>query len=117
MLRKVETYLREIERAAEYLLHRTHGMTFEAYNEDETLRFAVERNFIIIGEAMTCLRRDYPEVSAVFSASPIIGFRNFIVHQYWSVDHEEVWSTLHTKVKPLQKLVREILGSMVDNSL
>ena len=112
MPRKPEAYLREIELATQYLSSRVHNLSFKAYNEDETLKFAVERNFIIIGEAMACLRRDYPGISAMFEASPIVGFRNFIVHQYWSVDHEEVWSTLNTKVEPLQELVRKTLKTL-----
>jgi uncharacterized protein with HEPN domain len=109
MPRSAETYLIEIQRASTYLLDRTKGMDFDTYNQDETLRFAVERNFIIIGEAAACLRRDHPQVSALLDAKRIIGFRNFVVHQYWSVDHKEVWSTLTTKVGPLLALVGNIL--------
>jgi uncharacterized protein with HEPN domain len=109
MPRSAETYLREIQRATTYLIDRTQGLDFDAYNQDETLRFAVERNFIIIGEAMACLRRDHSQVSASFESKPIVRFRNFIVHEYWSVDHKEVWSTLITKVSPLRDLINEML--------
>jgi len=117
MPRKPEAYLLEIASAASYLIKHTHAMSFETYSEDKTLRFAVERNFIIIGEAMACLRRDFPDVSARFEASPIISFRNFIVHEYWSVDHKEVWSTLKTKVEPLQNLVTGMLRSLGNTDL
>jgi uncharacterized protein with HEPN domain len=109
MPRSAETYLREIQRATTYLINRTQGLDFDAYSNDETLMFAVERNFIIIGEAMACLRRDHPQIIAGLESTPIVRFRNFIVHEYWSVDHKEVWSTLNTKVAPLQKLVIETL--------
>ncbi len=110
MLRSAETYLLEIQRAATYLINRTRGMDFDAYNEDETLKFAVERNFIIIGEAMACIRRDHTHVSAMFDASGIVGLRNFMVHEYWSVDHNEVWSTLTTDVSPLREMIDEMLA-------
>jgi uncharacterized protein with HEPN domain len=109
MPRSAETYLREIQRATTYLIGHTQGLDFAAYSKDETLMFAVERNFIIIGEAMACLRRDHPQVIANLESKPVVRFRNFIIHEYWSVDHREVWSTLNTKVAPLQKLVVETL--------
>jgi uncharacterized protein with HEPN domain len=58
---------------------------------------------------MACLRRDHPLVIASLESKPVVRFRNFIVHEYWSVDHKEVWSTLNTKMAPLQKLVTETL--------
>ena len=109
MPRSAETYLREIQRATTYLIERTQGLDFATYVQDETLMFAVERNFIIIGEAMACLRRDHPHIIASLESKPVVRFRNFIVHEYWSVDHKEVWSTLNTKVAPLQRLVTETL--------
>jgi len=57
-------YLLEVEEAAAYILRRTAGSTVEDYLNDEDLRFAIERNFILIGEAMVLLRRHFPDVSA-----------------------------------------------------
>jgi len=55
-----QLYLLEIQRATAYILRRTEGVTLPAYLSDEDLRFAIERNFILIGEAMVLLRRNYP---------------------------------------------------------
>ena len=117
MPRKPEAYLLEIASAANYLIKHTRTMSFETYSEDKTLGFAVKRTFIIIGQAMARLRRDFPDVSARFEASPIISFRNFIVHEYWSVDHKEVWSTLRIKVEPLQNLITGMLRSLGNTDL
>ncbi len=32
----------------------------------------------------------------------IVAFRNVIVHEYWAVDSEDVWSTVITKVPALK---------------
>ncbi len=113
MPRSAELYLLDMQKAADYLIRRTSSLTLEGYLQDEDLRYAVERNFILIGEAVVLLRRNHPAVSARLEGEAgIISFRNFIIHQYWSIDDQQVWSTLITKVSPLRdaidRLLREI---------
>lgn len=109
MPRSARAYLNEIRLAATYLLDRTSGMSYEEYNSDQTLKFAVERNFITIGEATSCLRRDHPQISSLPEAAKIVGFRNFIVHQYWAIDQRNLWSILSTEVQPLLEEVDLLL--------
>lgn len=117
MPRSAEMVLLDMQKAANYLLRRTHSLTLEDYLQGEDLRYAVERNFILIGEAVVLLRRNYPDVSARLNAEAgIISFRNFIVHQYWSVDNQQVWSTLITKILPLRDAIDRLLGQMKTES-
>lgn len=102
-----------ISKAANYIIRRTHALTLDDYLEDEDLRFAIERNFILIGEAVALLRRNHPDVcTKLEDKAGIIAFRNFIVHQYWSVDNEQVWSTLITKIPPLRSAVDSLLHNL-----
>ncbi len=81
------------------------------------MRFAVERNFILIGEAMVLLRRNYPEMSRrIEEEARVIGFRNLLVHQYWNVDHTEVWSIIVSKVAPLGDVVDRLLADLSPNA-
>ncbi len=113
MPRSAEMYLLDIQKAANYLIRRTAGLTLEDYLQDEDLRYAVERNFILIGEAVVLLRRNHPDVcERLDNESGIISFRNFIVHQYWSIDDQQVWSTLITKVLPLRNAIDKLLSQM-----
>ena len=50
-------YLYDIQRAAGLLSEFVHGKTYADYQRDAMLRAAVEREFEIIGEAMTKLAR------------------------------------------------------------
>ena len=106
MPRSPEVYLRELEKAARYLIGKAEGLTLDEYRENEDLQAMVERHFIRIGETMAQLRRSFPAISDQFAdASQIVGFRNFIIHQYWDVDHREVWDTLTSKIEPLLREV------------
>jgi uncharacterized protein with HEPN domain len=110
MARSPEAHLREIEAAAKYLIGKASGLSLEWYRSDQDLRFAVERNFVPIGEVMAQLRREFPDVAGRFGdAARIVDFRNFIIHRYWDVDHTAVFQVLKTKVGPLLAEVERVL--------
>lgn len=57
-------------------------------------RSAVEREFILIGEATAQLRRITPELYEQLSHGHLaIGMRNVLTHDYISVDSESVYAT------------------------
>ena len=52
----------------------------------------------IIGEAMTRLRADAPELlDRISEHTRIIGFRNVLIHGYDTVDHQITWRIICTK--------------------
>ena len=66
--------------------------TFDDYTNDINIRFAVERLFSIIGEAMNGLAHHAPSSAEKITAYPrIIAFRNILIHRYSQVDNEIVW--------------------------
>jgi len=66
--------------------------TFAEYEADRQFRRAVEREFEIIGEALNHLLRDDPATAArIAQLSPIVSFRNRIIHGYDTVDDATVW--------------------------
>jgi uncharacterized protein with HEPN domain len=55
----------------------------------------VEREFILIGEALVALRRHAPEAFAsITNGSRIVGFRNQLTHEYANVDDALVWGVI-----------------------
>jgi uncharacterized protein with HEPN domain len=110
MPRSAKAHLLELQKASQFLLRKSQRVDLDAYLRDEELRLMVERQFIHIGEVMSQLRREFPEVAIRFAdAAKIVDFRNFIIHRYWDVDDEAVWLTLTTKVEPLLLEVEAIL--------
>ena len=76
------------------------------------LRAAVEREFEIIGEAITQLARiDEPLAAQISDRRRIVAFRNILIHGYADVDHRVVWSVVETDLPVLRReidaLVRE----------
>jgi uncharacterized protein with HEPN domain len=86
------------------------GKKFDDYLGDALLRSAVERQFEIIGEAMTRLRtRDVAVASKVTDFRKISGFRNALIHGYDSVDHVISWNIVQSKLPLLTQELQQLL--------
>jgi uncharacterized protein with HEPN domain len=76
------------------------------------LRAAVERQFEIIGEALTGLKRIGPETAAeIPELARIIAFRNILIHGYATVDDKLVWGIVETDLAPLRQTIDRLLPS------
>ena len=86
------------------------GKTLEDYLRDEMLRSAVERQFEIIGEAITRLRKFDPSIAARISEyDRIVAFRNVLIHGYDQIDHATTWRIVQEKLPTLQRELDELL--------
>jgi uncharacterized protein with HEPN domain len=74
------------------------------------LRSAVERQFEIIGEALTKLAKVDQETAALVSEHRrIIAFRNILIHGYAQIDDRLVWGVLDSKLPTLSQEVKKLL--------
>ena len=109
---EAQKYLYDIQKAASLLNEFVTGKTFDDYQRDAMLRAAVEREFEIIGEAMTQLAKvDEAVADGISEYQRIIAFRNVLIHEYADVDDRLVWDVVETK---LPTLVREIDALLED---
>lgn len=75
------------------------GKEMADYAKDRMLRSAIERQFEIIGEAMTRLiKRDEAAARQINEYRKIAGFRNALIHGYDSVDDSISWGIVQNKV-------------------
>jgi uncharacterized protein with HEPN domain len=80
---KVRVYLFDMQHGVLGIQAFVDGRTVDDFKNDLMLRSAVERQFEIIGEAMTRLRKDSPETCEKISEyQRIVGFRNVLNHGY-----------------------------------
>jgi uncharacterized protein with HEPN domain len=79
----------DMPRAAERIGRFAAHKRFEDYLKDDMLRSAIERQFEIIGEAMTRLvKLDRTVAEKITDYRKIAGFRNALIHGYDSIDDE-----------------------------
>ena len=74
------------------------------------LRGAVERELIVIGEAVAQAEKSQPAlVSQITDLRKIIGLRNVLIHGYGEVKDELVWSIIKDNLPRLREEVKFIL--------
>lgn len=98
-------YLWDMREAARSIIRFVAGATLEEFRTNDLLRYAVERQFILIGEAA---RRVSAEFKAAHSELPwreMIGQRNVLIHEYGEISAELVWLVATTE---LPKLVEQL---------
>jgi uncharacterized protein with HEPN domain len=111
MPRDISAYISDIIDACESIAVILGGISAEEYIDLREKRSAVEREFIIIGEAASMLSKFAPEKFKLLSdGRKIIGFRNILTHNYASIDHETVFETALVDVPKLRSECIEILN-------
>jgi len=109
---EAKKYLWDAQAAGDRLSRFTSGKTFEDYKASELLRSAVERQFEIIGEALTNLRKIAPDVAAqIPDLARIIAFRNILIHGYATVDDTLVWGVVEADVPVLRRTLAQLLSA------
>jgi uncharacterized protein with HEPN domain len=111
MQRDARKYLYDIDQAATLIEQFTAGASFARYQTEAMLRAAVEREFEIIGEALSQLARHHPTlVTRISEHRRIIAFRNILIHRYADVDDRLVWDFVETKLPILKREVEALRG-------
>jgi uncharacterized protein with HEPN domain len=87
MSRDQRAYLRDILDSCDAIVVAVQSLNLVAYQGSRLVRSSVEREFIIIGEAIARLARIAPATfAAITRARRIIEFRNRLTHAYPTVD-------------------------------
>ena len=81
------------------------GINLLDFESDKMLRFAVERQLLVIGEAAKHLSEDFKKKVPSVPWSAIIGLRNILAHEYGEILTERVWLVA---VRDLKGLVEEL---------
>lgn len=91
---EVKKYLYDISESIDSIEKYLDGKRdFNIYLSNKMLRRAIEREFEIIGEAMTKIERIKPDIE-ISSKKQIINMRNRVIHGYDKIDDEIVWGAI-----------------------
>jgi len=104
--------LDDMIRACELIQHAIAGLAEEEFLAKWEKQSAVERQFMIVGEALARINRLEPSVfESIPDARAIVGFRNVLVHGYDVADPKAVFELAGSPVRELISLVEEMLES------
>jgi uncharacterized protein with HEPN domain len=110
MARDISAYLCDIIDACNSISSILDDISLETYVVTREKRSAVEREFILIGEAASMLAKFWPDrFKRLSDGRKAIGFRNILTHNYASVDYETVYETALRDVPKLRSECFELL--------
>ncbi|MBI2100809.1 MAG: DUF86 domain-containing protein [Candidatus Vogelbacteria bacterium] len=78
--------------------------------ENKMIRDAVVRQLEIIGEAAKNLSEKIKEKENTLPWKEIAGMRDKLIHEYFEVDLEIVWSTVKDDLPPLKNFIEKMLN-------
>jgi len=109
-------YLRHILDAIGRIEEYTRGFDLPRFRHDPLRQDAVIRQLQIVGEAAkrvsAILRATHPQVPWQVAA----GMRDRLVHDYFGVDVETVWTTVVDSLPPFRSAIAAILESLDSTS-
>lgn len=113
MERDARSWLWDVLEAAQAIESFVQGLDAGSYAAEPLVHSAVERKFLIIGEALNQLSKADPAIAArIPDLRAIVGFRNLLVHGYAEVDHAIVWNAIQRSLPRLRKVAQGILDGL-----
>jgi uncharacterized protein with HEPN domain len=109
---KDTTRLLHIVEAIDNVFEFTEHTTFEEYQANKLLRFAVVKNLEIIGEAAYLLTKEFKKEHPEVEWESVVYMRHVLVHGYYQIKDEIVWGTIQRDLKPLKEQVEKYIKDM-----
>lgn len=104
-LQRLYDILDSIERIERYI-----EITRETFDKDELLQTWMIHNLQIIGEAAGKISESCKTNHSQIPWNQIVGMRHLLVHDYFGIDANEVWSTVQNDVPRLKDQIIEIIS-------
>jgi uncharacterized protein with HEPN domain len=84
----------------------------EAFDEDELIQTWIVHHITIIGEACRTVSDDFQARYANIPWADIVGMRNILVHHYFGIDTDAVWSVVEKDLPELKLNIQAILKNL-----
>lgn len=111
MPRDERAYLADTIDSCDAIAVAVSGLELKDYETNRLVRSSVEREFIIIGEAMAALSHVAQSAfDSITHARRIVDFRNQLTHEYPTVDNALVWAIIKHDVPLLRKESLALIG-------
>lgn len=82
--------------------------SFEEYKNNPLLKRAIERNLEIIGEAVSRVIKEQPDIK-IENAKRIVGLRNQIIHAYDNISDENIWAIVMNNLPKLKSDIESLI--------
>jgi len=113
--RDIRDYLVDMNEAMQNIRMFTDDMTYEQFCSDTKTIYAVTRGFEILGEAAKHIDDDTRLRYPCIPWRMIAGMRDKLIHEYFGIALEIVWSAVQGDLPELQRDLAPVLEELVHN--
>jgi uncharacterized protein with HEPN domain len=102
-------YVKDIAASLNIIESHIKNMNYEEFSDDITTQDAVLRRLEIVGEAASKVDLEYRKSHPTIPWRNMIGLRNIIIHDYSSVNLEEIWRIVTEELKATIAEIEKLL--------
>lgn len=102
--------------AAKKIVHYVEGMTFEGFARDDKAYDAVIRQLTVLGEAASHVPDEIIFDTPEIPWSETRGMRNIVVHEYFGINKEIVWTTATRNIPELIPMLEQLQETKFDEN-
>ncbi|MFQ5751727.1 MAG: DUF86 domain-containing protein [bacterium] len=99
----------DMREAARDILKFVRGVTYTKFAANKILRYAVERQLLVIGEAAKHISESFKQAHPEIPWSSIIAQRNVLAHEYGEVLIERIWLVATERISELISLLDPLI--------
>jgi uncharacterized protein with HEPN domain len=85
------------------------GQTHQSLSDNRMLLLSVAKSLEVIGEAASKVTAEARGELPAMPWAEIVAMRNRLIHAYFDIDVDVVWSTVNDDLPPLQQLLNTYL--------
>ena len=111
MLKDQKAPLKHILDEIDFILKYTKDINFDSLTKNEVLERAIVRSLEIIGEAVKQIDEDIKKQYTDIDWKKIAGFRDILIHRYFSIEWDIVWDVIKNKIPELRDKLRNLISS------
>jgi len=97
--------LLDIYECCKNIIELTKGMRYYKYEKEKKTRWAVERQFEIIGQATNKISKETQDLLNHIPWGQMVGLRNIIAHEYGEIITEKIW---YATKRSIPKLISDL---------
>ncbi|MDR0828787.1 MAG: DUF86 domain-containing protein [Prevotellaceae bacterium] len=104
--------LEHIIEAIDFAIEFTQGVSFDEYQKNNMMRFAVVKNLEILGEASYKLTNEFTTAHSEVEWKTIIKLRHVLVHGYYQLEDIVIWEIVQNDLPPLKEQIQNIYNNL-----
>jgi len=112
MTRDYSDYINDIANSIDEIEEFIEDIDFDTFSDDKKTINAVIRSLEVMGEAVTKIPSDIRDKYPNIPWTRMAGMRNKLIHEYFGVDLEIVWTVCTEEIPPLKPFISSLVSAL-----